>query len=167
MRAWAIWSVKSGSVGNRIFYAWMWWFLASSQGRSSVPSSALLRVGKSRKHSVNTEVIVDSFISRSWTPHAIFLSDRNDPLWECWYNLSNLTNQRVYQELVYRNGTFKKWLQAPPPALSPVSSRFILVFALSQFGGPDNLGAWNRLRHNKYCEQQQFAVCSLGIESHR
>ena len=105
MRAWAIWSVKSGSVGNRIFYAWMWWFLASSQGRSSVPSSALLRVGKSRKHSFNTEVIVDSSISRSWTPHAIFLSDRNDPLWECWYNLSNLTNQRVYQELVYRDGT--------------------------------------------------------------
>ena len=127
MRAWAIWSVKSGSVGNRIFYAWMWWFLASSQGRSSVPSSALLRVGKSRKHSFNTEVIVDSSISRSWTPHAIFLSDRNDPLWECWYNLSNLTNQRVYQELVYRDGTFKKWLQAPPPALSPVSSRFIFV----------------------------------------
>ena len=110
MRAWAIWSVKSGSVGNRIFYAWMWWFLASSQGRSSVPSSALLRVGKSRKHSVNTEVIVDSSISRSWTPHAIFLSDRNDPLWECWYNLSNLTNQRVYQELVYRNGSFKKMI---------------------------------------------------------
>ena len=167
MRAWAIWSVKSGSVGNRIFYAWMWRFLASSQGRSSVPSSALLRVGKSRKHSFNTEVIVDSSISRSWTPHAIFLSDRNDPLRECWYNLSNLTNQRVYQELVYRDGTFKKWLQAPPPALSPVSSRFILVFALSQFGGPDNLRAWNRLRHNRHCEQQQFAVCSLGIESHR
>ena len=53
---------------------------------------------------------VDSSISRAWTPHAIFLSDRNDPLWECWYNLSNLTNQRVYQELVYRNGSFKEML---------------------------------------------------------
>ena len=51
---------------------------------------------------------MDSSISRAWTPHAIFLSDRNDPLWECWYNLSNLTNQRVYQELVYRNGSFKE-----------------------------------------------------------
>ena len=31
------------------------------------------------------------------------------------------------------------------PPLSPVSSRFIFVFALSQFSGPDYLGAWNRL----------------------
>ena len=27
----------------------------------------------------------------------------------------------------------------------PVSSRYIFVFALSQFSGPDCLGAWNRL----------------------
>ena len=101
--------------------------------------------GKSLKHSFITEDIVNSSISRAWTPHAIFLSDRNDPLWECWYNLSNLTNQRVYQELVYQNGSLKKWLQAPPPLLSPVSSRFIFVFALSQFSGLDYLGAWNRL----------------------
>ena len=33
----------------------------------------------------------------------------------------------------------------PPLLLSPVSSRFIFVFALSQFSGPDYLGAWNRL----------------------
>ena len=66
--------------------------------------------GKSRKHSFNTEVIVDFSISRAWTPHAIFLSDRKDPLWECWYNLSNLTNQRVYQGLVYRNGSFKEMI---------------------------------------------------------
>ena len=74
---------------------------------------------------------MDSSISRAWTPHSIFLSDRNDPLWECWYNLSNLTNQRVSQELLYRNGYRKKWLQAPPPLLSPVSFRFTFVFALS------------------------------------
>ena len=30
-------------------------------------------------------------------------------------------------------------------SLSPVSFRFIFVFALSQFSGPDYLGAWNRL----------------------
>ena len=30
--------------------------------------------------------------------------------------------------------------------LSPVSSPFIFVFALSQFSGPDYLGAWNRLQ---------------------
>ena len=29
--------------------------------------------------------------------------------------------------------------------LSPVSFRFIFVFALTQFSGPDYLGAWNRL----------------------
>ena len=31
------------------------------------------------------------------------------------------------------------------PLLSPVASRFIFVFALSQFSGPDYLRAWNRL----------------------
>ena len=35
--------------------------------------------------------------------------------------------------------------EPPPPPFSPVSSRFIFVFALSQFSGPDYLGAWNRL----------------------
>ena len=40
----------------------------------------------------------------------------------------------------------RKGERAPPPPLSPVSSRFIFVFALSQFSGPDYLGAWNRLR---------------------
>ena len=42
---------------------------------------------------------------------------------KCWYNLSNLTNQRVYQELVYWNKPLKEmitgsavlaWVQAPP-----------------------------------------------------
>ena len=32
-----------------------------------------------------------------------------------------------------------------PPFLSPVSSRFIFVLALSQFSWPEQLGAWNRL----------------------
>ena len=35
--------------------------------------------------------------------------------------------------------------EPPPPPLSPVSFLFIFVFALSQFSGPDYLGAWNRL----------------------
>ena len=34
---------------------------------------------------------------------------------------------------------------AVPRLLSPISSRFIFVFALSEFSGPDYLGAWNRL----------------------
>ena len=111
--------------------------------KTSFPSA------KSTRHSFNTEVIVDSSISRTWTPHAIFLSDRNDPLWECWYNLSNLTNQRVYQELVYRNGSFKEMITGSAAPALPVSSHFIFLFALSQFSGPDYLGAWNRLRKVK------------------
>ena len=35
--------------------------------------------------------------------------------------------------------------RTPPALLSPVYSRFIFVFALSQFSGPDYLRAWNRL----------------------
>ena len=35
--------------------------------------------------------------------------------------------------------------EAPPPLLSPVSSLYIFVFALSQFSGPGSPGAWNTL----------------------
>ena len=88
--------------------------------------------GKSRKHPFNTEVIVDSSISRAWTPHAISLSDRNDPLWERWYNLSNLTNQRVYQELVYRNGSFKEMITgSAAPALPSFLPFYFRVRAFS------------------------------------
>ena len=44
--------------------------------------------------------------------------------------------------MVYRNGSFKEMITG---SAAPVSSRFIFVFALSQFSGPDYLGAWNRL----------------------
>ena len=107
--------------------------------------------GKSCKHLFNTEGIMDSSISSAWTPHTIFLTVMNYPLWECWYNLSNLTNQRVYQEPFWytRTGHLKKWLQAPPPLLSPISSHFIFVFVISQFPSrPDYLGAWYRLVFN-------------------
>ena len=43
----------------------------------------------------------------------------------------------------------KKEKGREPPLLSPVSSRFIFVFELSQFSGPDNLGAWNRLTKHR------------------
>ena len=39
------------------------------------------------------------------------------------------------------------------PLLSPVFSRFIFVFALSQFSRPDYLGAWNRLMGSRRLEQ--------------
>ena len=88
--------------------------------------------GKSRKHSFNTGVIVDSPISHAWTPHAISLSDTNDPLWECWYNLSNLTNQRVYQKLVYRNGSFKEMITgSAAPALPSFLPFYFRVCAFS------------------------------------
>ena len=84
--------------------------------------------GKSRKHSFNTEIIMYFSISCAWTPHDIFLSDRNNPLWECWYNLSNLTNQRVYQELVHRNGLFKEMITGP--AAPSLPSLFPFYFCL-------------------------------------
>ena len=118
---------------------WVWWervdnFLSNLTWR------------KSRKHSFNTEVIMDSSISRLWMLHAIFLSDGNDLLWECWYNLSFIWPISGYTKSWYtRMGCVKKWLQASPPLLSPVSSCYFLVFALSQFSGPDYLEAWNRL----------------------
>ena len=94
--------------------------------------------GKSRKHSFNTEVTVDSSISRAWTPHAIFLGERNDPLWDCWYNLSNLTNERVYHELVYRNRSFKEMitgsLSLPFPLFRPANFSRVFYFR-----------AWKRL----------------------
>ena len=87
---------------------------------------------KSRKLSFNTEVIVDSSISRAWTPHAISLSDRNDQLWECWFNLSNLTNQKAYQELVYWNGSFKEMITGSSvPALPSFLPFYFSVCAFS------------------------------------
>ena len=60
-----------------------------------------------------------------------------------------------------------------PPLLSSVYSCFIFAFTLSQFSGPNYLGAWNRLRDPRLnnCEQRyltdshwvqglQFSVCS-------
>ena len=40
-----------------------------------------------------------------------FASDKQT---RCWYKLSKVTNQRVYQELVYRNDVLKQCLQALP-----------------------------------------------------
>ena len=54
---------------------------------------------------------------------------------------------------------------------SPVFSRFIFVFALSQFSGPNYLGAWNRLGliRQKLChhyqvraETKKFSKCILN-----
>ena len=87
--------------------------------------------GKSHKHWFNIEVIVDFPISHAWTPHALFLSDRNNPLWECWYNLWNLTNL-TNQELVYRNGSFKEMITgSAAPALPSFPPFYFRVCAFS------------------------------------
>ena len=109
--------------------------------------------GKYCKHSFNTvhnccstqKVIVDSSISRAWTPHAIFLSETThfetvDIICQIWPIRGYTRSWSI------GTGRLKKWLQVPPPFLSPVSSRFIFVFALSQFSGPDYLAAWSRLK---------------------
>ena len=51
---------------------------------------------------------------------------------------------------------------------SPVSSRFIFAFALSQFSGPNYLGAWNRLgliRQKFLTRVFLFLSYSFGIET--
>ena len=61
----------------------------------------------------------------------------------CWQKLSKSTNQRVYQDLVYRNALLLKILTSVPAPLSPVplyfSSLSLLRTALHY------LNAWNRL----------------------
>ena len=71
----------------------------------------------------------------------------NFSLWSktlhCWQKLSKSTNQRVYQDLVYRNALLLKILTSVPAPLSPVplyfSSLSLLRTALHY------LNAWNRL----------------------
>ena len=94
---------------------------------------------------------MDSSISRAWTPHAISLSDRDDPLWECWYNLSNLTNQRVYQELVYRNGSFKEMITGSAAPSLPSFLPFYFRLRAFSIQRPNYLGAWNRLATLRRC----------------
>ena len=61
----------------------------------------------------------------------------------CWQKLSKSTNQRVYQDLVYRNALLLKILTSVPAPLSPVplyfSSLSLIRTALHY------LNAWNRL----------------------
>ena len=65
----------------------------------------------------------------------------------CWQKLSKSTNQRVYQDLVYRNALLLRILTSVPAPLSPVplyfSSLSLLHTALHY------LNAWNRLSSNK------------------
>ena len=97
-------------------------FLAPrSQARSSVPSSALLCAGNPIFHKRGS-------CTRSF-----------------WVTK---TTRFESVDTICQMGRLKKWLQAPLPLLSPVSSHYVFMFALSQFSGPDYLGAWNGLQFN-------------------
>ena len=82
------------------------------------------------------------------------MSDRNDPLWECWYNLSNLTNQRVYQELVSRNGSFKEMITGS--VAPPLPSFLPFYFRLRAF-------SIQRTRLSRSLQQASLDRAKLGV----
>ena len=111
----------SQSVGlqKHLFY------MTSSQGRSSVPSSTLLCV---------------NIVKLSWIP---LFHTRACCMPSFWVTETsalrsvNITSQiwpnRGYTRSWYTGTShLKKWLQALPPFLSPASSNFIFTFAFSQ-----------------------------------
>ena len=80
-----------------------------------------------------------------------FASDKQT---RCWYKLSKVTNQRVYQELVYRNEVFKTIIQA---LLWPPLSLWDRASGLPHFlNRPHWQGIWNRLStlHNGVWNKQ-------------
>ena len=132
---------RLAGLQKRLFHA------PSSQGRSSVPSSALLCAGN----------LVNICLTQklSWNP-LFRIRGRHTPyIWVTGmthFDSVDITCQiwpiRGYARSWYtRTGCLKKWLQAPPPLLSPVSSCFMFVFKLSQFTRLDYLEACNRLEH--------------------
>ena len=86
--------------------------------------------GKSRKHSFNTEVIVDSSISRAWTP-LIYLVKSNQS--------EVIPGAGIPERAVWRNDYR---LRRPS---SPQFPLVFFMFALSQFSGPEYLGLCIRL----------------------
>ena len=81
-----------------------------------------LTSGKSSRHSGKIPHNLDSSKFRAWAVFAIMLIDMNDAyhaLCGCWQKLSKLTNQRVYQELVYQNRPYRLSFRSfprPPPS---------------------------------------------------
>ena len=55
------------------------------------------------------------------------------------------SREQAKEKSTRKVGGREKEKEGPLLQLSPVSSRFIFVFALSQVSGPDDLGAWNWL----------------------
>ena len=73
-------------------------------------------------------------------------------LWVCYSVYGNIACSRLSDngEDAKEKGTRKVGgaEKRKPPPLSTVSSRFIFVFALSQFSGPYYLGAWKKANGN-------------------
>ena len=84
---------RSRSAGSRIAKT-SFPHVPRSQGRSSVPSLT----------SLCAENFINTFVEQklSWIPYSSEWQ-KQPTIEKCWYNLSNLTNQGVCQELVYRN----------------------------------------------------------------
>ena len=98
-------------------------------------------------------------IRNTWIPRnrasepffGIMLIDMNHAchaLCGCWKKLSKLTDQRVYQELVYQNWSIKESLtsssSAPIPPL-PFPFFFSFFRSVQFFSRPYYLRAWKRL----------------------
>ena len=126
----------------------------SSQGRSSVPSSALLCEGNLVNiHSTQKLSCISLFHARGLRMTSFWVTGTTH--FESVDIICQIWPIRGYTRSWYTGtGCLKKWLQAPPPLLSPVSSRFTFVFTLSQFSGPNYLGARNRL-----CRRLQVSAC--------
>ena len=125
------WSQSAG-LQKHLFY------MTSSQGRSSVPSSMLLCVN------IRKLSWIPLFHARACCTPSFWVTE-TICIEKCQHNQSNLTNQRVYQELVYRNKPFKKMITGS--ATLPLPSFLPFYFHVHVFSTrrPDYLRAWNRL----------------------
>ena len=98
----------------------------------SVPSSALPCAGNLVNIRSTPKLSWIPQINARGRPMPSFLETGTTRVWECWYNLSNLTNQRLYQELVYRNGSFKEMITgSAAPALPSFLQLYFRVCAFS------------------------------------
>ena len=94
-----------------------------------------------------TAVVVASSNSAWRDVESLITAISHFSLWSktlhCWQKLSKSTNQRVYQDLVYRNALLLKILTRILAPLSPIPFYFSLLSSLRT--ALHYLNAWNRL----------------------